>query len=122
MHVKARKDWSSDDLLSVAELIVNPETNGGTVADLNTQKLAAMLPDMPAWGVFKEGRAVLVVGLWPYNTAARDAACGWRRHRTGSVASGESVYRDVPRGPYFYPNPRPPLDSVGENGRVTECR
>lgn len=71
MHVKARNSWSSDELLSVAELIINPATNGGTVADLSTQKLAAMLPDMPAWGVFDGARACLVVGLWPYDEAAR---------------------------------------------------
>lgn len=71
MHVKARNSWSSDELLSVAALIVDPETNGGTVSDLSTQKLAAMLPDMPAWAVFKDDRACLVVGLWPYDAQAQ---------------------------------------------------
>lgn len=55
----------------MADLIINPATNGGTVADLSTQKLAAMLPDMPAWAVFEGERACLVVGLWPYDEAAR---------------------------------------------------
>lgn len=67
MHVKARNTWTATDCLSVAGLIVNPGSNGGTASDLTAQDVAAALPDTPAFAVFDGERAVFTVALHPYD-------------------------------------------------------
>lgn len=69
MNIKARPDWTPADLLSVARLVVNPGTNGGTALPLAPEEVAAALPDAPAVAVFDGGRAAFVVGLNPYDPA-----------------------------------------------------
>lgn len=69
MLAKRRDQWTEADLLSVARLIVDPATNGGTHADgVTPYYVARELPVTPCLAVFdEEGRAAFVVGLWPYN-------------------------------------------------------
>lgn len=71
MLAKRRDQWTEADLLSVARLIVDPATNGGTHADgVTPHYVARELPVTPCLAVFdEEGRAAFVVGLWPYNAA-----------------------------------------------------
>lgn len=69
MHVKARNDWTDGEVLSVAGLVVDPDTNGGLVSDISAEQVAEIMPDTPALAVFEGERAVFVVALHPYDPA-----------------------------------------------------
>lgn len=65
MHPLHRDQWTPEQARSVAALICDPATNGGTMSDLTPEQIS--LPDSPAVAVFDGGRAVFVVGLWPFD-------------------------------------------------------
>lgn len=67
MTVRLRSEWTPAQVLSVAHLIVNPESNGGTESELTAGYVAAHMPDAPAWAVFDGDRAVFVVALHPFD-------------------------------------------------------
>ena len=68
LDVKPFPQWTPDEVRDMAELIVEPLTNGGMASDVTAEQVAAQFPlNTPAWGVWVEGRPVFVVGLWPFN-------------------------------------------------------
>ena len=67
VDVKACPEWTPAELMDIAGLIVDPLTNGGTASEVTAEQVALQFPPgVPAWGVWVEGRAVFVVGLWPF--------------------------------------------------------
>lgn len=66
MTILPRDQWTPAHVLSVAHLIVNPESNGGTASELTAEQVAAHMPDCPAWAVFDGDRAVFCVALNPF--------------------------------------------------------
>lgn len=66
MNILPRDAWTPAHVQSVADLIVNPETNGGTMSELTPEQVAANMPSCPAWGVFDGDRALFTVALNPF--------------------------------------------------------
>lgn len=67
MNILPRDAWTPAQVRTVADLILNPATNGGTRSELTPDLIAEHMPDCPAWGVFDGDRAVFTVALNPYS-------------------------------------------------------
>lgn len=68
MTLIRREGWTAEQLLGVADLVLDPGSNGGTKSHLTSGEVAASLPtDAPTWGVFDGGRCLFVVGLNPFS-------------------------------------------------------
>jgi hypothetical protein len=67
--VKPGGAWTLAERESVARLIVNPATNGGTETGLDPVQVAHDLDGPPAWAWFRDGVACLVIGLIPYDAS-----------------------------------------------------
>lgn len=90
MHYLAANEWTERHAASVAALIVDPETNGGSVSDLTADDVLAQLdPFAPALAAFDKGRAQFVVGLWPYDERARRGIL--HVAGTGNMPNGTAV-------------------------------
>lgn len=67
MRPVIRPDWTPVQAASVAALILDPATNGGTRSDLTPEDVR--LPDVPALGLFDGDRCAFLVSLHPYDPA-----------------------------------------------------
>lgn len=85
-------EWTEQDAFSVARLIVEPSTNGGSVSDLTPEAVMEQLdPHTHALAAFHQGRAVFVVGLWPYDATEKRGIL--HVAGTGEMRNGAAVVR-----------------------------
>lgn len=67
MNAKPKNQWTQEDAVRLAELLLDPKSNGGLTLPLPPEELAGLLLhfDFPAFAVFKDGTPTLLMFLYP---------------------------------------------------------